>query len=129
MRLTGRLHPRPVVFVSVPDLPPDVTPVATVVEPEGLSAVVDAAEADRRGWAHEGPMALITVEAATSVREVGVTAAVAGALAARGIPANVIAGAHHDHVVVPWGDRAEVLELLDALDLPRPEPGRPATGC
>ena len=37
---------------------------------------------------------------------VGLTAAVAGALAEAGISCNVLAGAHHDHLLVPV-DRAD----------------------
>ena len=43
-----------------------------------------------------------------------VTAAVAGALAERGIPANVIGAYHHDHVFVPSHQLELALEGLDA---------------
>jgi hypothetical protein len=43
------------------------------------------------------------------------TAAVAGALAERGIACNVVAGFHHDHLFVPWGRRDEALVLLQRL--------------
>ena len=51
----------------------------------------------------------------SSLAAVGLTAALSGALASAGIPANVIAGYHHDHVLVPldsWEDAVEVLHGL-----------------
>jgi len=46
---------------------------------------------------------------------VGLTAAVSSALAAHGIPCNVLAGYHHDHLLVPI-ERAELaIAILDAL--------------
>ena len=48
----------------------------------------------------------------SSLEAVGLTAAVAAALAEAGISANVVAAFHHDHVFVP-AERAE--EALDCL--------------
>jgi hypothetical protein len=51
----------------------------------------------------------------SSLEAVGLTAAVAGALTAAGISANVVAAFHHDHVFVP-ADRAEAaMAQLDLL--------------
>ena len=57
-------------------------------------------------------MRCIRLGAHSSLAAVGLTAAVSGRLAERGISANVIAAYHHDYVFVP-ADRAE--EALAAL--------------
>jgi hypothetical protein len=43
------------------------------------------------------------------------SAAVARALADRGLPANIVAGYHHDHIFVPWPRRDEAITALEAL--------------
>ncbi len=56
--------------------------------------------------AHLGP--------ALALSAVGLTAVFAGALAAAGISANVVAGFHHDHVFVPLALADEALGVLSA---------------
>jgi len=46
---------------------------------------------------------------------VGLTAAVARALADAGISCNVVAAAHHDHLFVPVDRAAEAIEALSRL--------------
>jgi uncharacterized protein len=57
-------------------------------------------------------MPYTTFDNNSSLQAVGLTAAVSGKLAAKGIPANVVAGFYHDHLFVP-SDRAQ--EALAAL--------------
>lgn len=79
------------------------------VESEGPSAILPAAPGDTDA------MAQITLQVHSALDGVGLTAAVSGALAARGIPCNMVAALHHDHVFVPE-DRAEAaLAVLTAL--------------
>jgi len=56
--------------------------------------------------ASASPMRQITLNVFSSLDGVGLTAAVAMALAEVGIPCNMVAANHHDHVFVP-SDRAE----------------------
>lgn len=56
----------------------------------------------------------ITLRVHSALDGIGLTAAVAGALADAGIPCNVIAGAHHDHVFVPEADADRALAALRA---------------
>ena len=51
----------------------------------------------------------------TSWEAVGLTAAVAACLAEAGIPANVLAGYHHDHVLVPLERADEAVAALRSL--------------
>jgi hypothetical protein len=52
---------------------------------------------------------------ASDLDAVGLTAVVATALAGQGIPANVVAGFHHDHVFVPVDRGAAAMRVLAAL--------------
>lgn len=81
--------------------------VAAVREAEGLSLVVPHARAEAEGLPFDGPFRRITLRVTSSLHAVGLTAAVAGRLAEAGIPANMVAGYHHDHLFVP-ADRADV---------------------
>ncbi|MCL4188290.1 MAG: ACT domain-containing protein [Rhodobacteraceae bacterium] len=87
---------------------------ASFREAEGLSLVLPettAAEAGLSGL----PMAWITLGVNSALDGVGLTAAVAGALAARGIACNIVAAFHHDHLFVPAASAAEALDCLQAL--------------
>ena len=57
-------------------------------------------------------MRQITLGVFSALDGVGLTAAVSGALASLGIPCNVVAAYHHDHVFVP---EARIDEALTAL--------------
>ena len=85
---------------------------ATFREQEGLSLVLERSLALGQGFADDAAMRCIRLGAHSSLAAVGLTAAVSGRLAERGISANVIAAYHHDYVFVP-ADRAE--EALAAL--------------
>jgi hypothetical protein len=61
------------------------------------------------------PFRAITLSVHSSLEAVGLIVAVSRALADAGIPANVIAGYHHDHVLVPTDRAAEALRALGAL--------------
>jgi hypothetical protein len=63
----------------------------------------------------DGEWARITLKIHSSLSSVGLTAAVAAALAERRIPSNVIAATFHDHLFVPWNLRDEALGALHAL--------------
>lgn len=106
------------VFVSLPALPPGLTPVATVAEPEGLSAVLSLEEAAELGIAHDFVAAMVTLRLDSALDAVGLTAAVSTALARAGIACNVVAGYHHDHLFVPYERVEEALAILGGLDAP-----------
>jgi hypothetical protein len=104
---------------------PPGTPVAakaTVHEAEGLSVVVDRREAERLGLSAAHPYRWITLRVHSSLEAVGLTAAVAAALTEVGISCNVLAGAFHDHLLVPARDLVGAVAALDALSArSRPE--------
>ena len=51
----------------------------------------------------------------SSLQAVGLTAAISTRLARHGISANLLAGAYHDHLLVPAGDAERALCLLEEL--------------
>ena len=57
-------------------------------------------------------MARITLTGHSALDGVGLTAAVASALADAEIPCNMVAAFHHDHAFVPWEMRARAMDHL-----------------
>lgn len=112
--LEPALDPRPYVFTTGPSAPACAT-VVTVAEPEGLTAVVAREDAERLGLACDYIAARVTLTVHSALEAVGLTAAVAGALAEAGISCNVVAGFFHDHLFVPWDRRDETVAVLRAL--------------
>ncbi len=84
---------------------------ASFAEEEGLSLIVpvEAAPADAL------PMRCITLRVYSALDGVGLTAAVSGALARAGIPANLVAGLRHDHILVPAARAETALTILRQL--------------
>jgi hypothetical protein len=82
-------------------VPEGIEVAATVVEEEGITSVIRVTDAERLGIEVGFTAAWLTLEVHSALEAVGLTAAVSAALAAEQIPANVLAGYHHDHVLVP----------------------------
>jgi len=111
-------EPRPGGFVFVPAeevQPNDQICHAWVREPEGPSAVVRTEDAPSSGPGNRPVFGWITLGVESDLESVGLTAAVSGALAAAGIPSNLLSGLRHDHVLVPFDDLDRALAIL--LDL------------
>ena len=88
--------------------------IASFREAEGLTLVLPLpASGDLESVS--APMKRIILEVHSSLEVVGLTAAVAGALAKEGISANVIAAYYHDHIFVPKTSADRALALLQAL--------------
>lgn len=109
------LHADRYVFVTVAELPTGLTPVATIREDEGLSAVVTGDDADAHGLAGEFGCAGITLRVHSALGAVGFLAVITRALADAGIGTNPVAGFHHDHLFVPWERRHDALAVLREL--------------
>jgi hypothetical protein len=113
--LAPRLDPDPWVFVTLPEPPADLDPLMTFREDEGVTCILRPDDARALGLPDRPAFRRITLGVHSSLEAVGLTAAVAGALTAAGISANVVAAFHHDHVFVP-ADRAEAaMAQLDLL--------------
>jgi hypothetical protein len=111
------VRPGSFVFVLVPDedLLDALAPEATIRESEGLTAVVRREHADALGLPYDYVAAWITLRVHSALDAVGLTAAVSTALARAGLSCNVIAGYHHDHLLVPADRASAALEALAAL--------------
>jgi hypothetical protein len=73
------------------------------------------ADARRMGLVPEFVAAWLTLNVDSALDAVGLTAAVSGVLAAEGIPCNVLAGYHHDHLLVPIESAERAMAALNAL--------------
>jgi hypothetical protein len=112
--VTGELVPGRWVYASVPAVPAGCTPVVTVREAEGTTVVVPEHEALALGLPTTFVASMITLQVHSALDAVGLTAAVSTVLADAGIPCNVVAGFHHDHLFVPADLADEVVSLLRA---------------
>ena len=124
--MSPRRRPGEYVFVVMDDRRPvpDAAVQACVVEPEGVTLVLDRPSADRAGLVYDFIAGWITLQVHSALNAIGLTAAVSTALADADISCNVIAGFHHDHLLVPYGRVADALDVLHGLSArhraPRP---------
>ncbi|WP_246162321.1 ACT domain-containing protein [Roseovarius faecimaris] len=110
------LDPETYHFVTLPEgaaLPG--AALASFVEDEGLSVILPEALAKELGLLSETPMRRITLSVYSALDGVGLTAAVAGALAEAGIPCNMVAATRHDHAFVPVAQAVQAMTILKAL--------------
>jgi hypothetical protein len=90
-------------------------PLGIFEEEEGATIIATIAELESADLKFSGPWAKIGLRVHSSLTAVGLTAAVATALAGVGVSANVVAGYYHDHVFVPWETRDKALAALRRL--------------
>ncbi|GCB88648.1 acetyltransferase [Streptomyces noursei] len=111
-----QLNPGRYVFATVAGgVPPGLAPVVTVAEPEGLTLVLRQEDADAAGLAYAYVAGWITLRVHSALEAVGLTAAVATALADAGLSCNVVAGFHHDHLFVPYESAGRAVAVLEDL--------------
>jgi uncharacterized protein len=77
--------------------------------------------ADEHRLRYDYVAAWITLRVHSALDAVGLTAAVATALAAAGLSCNVVAGYHHDHLFLPYDHAETAMRVLH--DLTRTAPG------
>lgn len=107
-------------FASLPSgaaCPPTLTPLATFAEDEGLTLVATVVSLAAHDIPHQPGFARISLGLYSALEGVGLTAAVATALADHGISCNMVAAYHHDHLFVPWDRRDEAMTIVDAIRL------------
>lgn len=88
---------------------------AWIRESEGLCAVVSEEDALRFDLRYESVWAWITLGVHSDLQAVGLTAAVSGSLARAGLSCNMLAGLHHDHLLVPFEAAEQALASLEAI--------------
>ena len=114
--LQPRLHEGTFAFCSL--RPSEAVPAGAIGsfrESEGVTVIVPRAEARSAGLAPVFEAAWITLEVHSALEAVGLTAAVARALGDVGIPCNIVAAVHHDHLFVPADRAADALRALREL--------------
>jgi hypothetical protein len=89
--------------------------IASFVEAEGLTLILTDRVAQDARLASDLPMQRITLTVHSALDGVGLTAAVATALADAGIACNMVAAYHHDHAFVPAADAKRAIDILRAL--------------
>ncbi len=105
------------VFTSVPT-GTDISalePIALFREAEGVTLVIEEEAARKANLPVLFSAAWITLTVHSDLHAVGLTAAVASALAEANISCNVIAAAFHDHIFVPVASAHEAMHVLQQL--------------
>ena len=92
-----------------------VQPLGSFQEREGLTVIVQRQQAEQLQLEIDYVAAWLTLEVHSALAAVGLTAAVAGALAGAAISCNVIAGYYHDHLFVAHADGPLALGVLQQL--------------
>lgn len=118
-RLLAGLAPEPAprpraIRTQAHDAPMPVGAILSFREDEGTTVVVET-DAVESTDAMEPRWAQITLRIHSSLDAVGMMAAISTALAARGIPCNVVSAYYHDHLFVPWARRDDAMAALAAL--------------
>ena len=90
----------------------NLNPLATFIESEGLTLILEKNTADKAQILYEGLFKQITLTVHSSLEAVGLTAAVANKLSDNGISANVVAAYYHDHIFVQADKANEALAAL-----------------
>ncbi|API55288.1 ACT domain-containing protein [Rhizobium beringeri] len=116
--MTPSLEDGEYVFCSIPNEGSKVhnlSPIGTFHEREGLTVILEKGEAHEAGFETSLAMRQITLNVNSALDSVGLTAGVAASLAEAGIPCNMVAAYHHDHIFVPAGLADRALHLLETL--------------
>ena len=88
---------------------------ATIREDEGLTAVVTVETARAQGFEPDYEAAWLTLRVHSALEAVGLTAAFARALADEDLSCNVLAGFHHDHLLVPADRADDAIAAIESL--------------
>ncbi len=125
-QLSPQLHAGTFVYCTLPDfrIPEGLRPICTFQESEGLTAIVERAQAVEANVPFVFEARLITLTVFSSLDAIGLLAIVTGHLAKAGIPCNAVAAYHHDHLFVPVELAARAMTVLESL-----AGGRPSTSA
>ena len=117
MLATLDVDPRPGRFTFVTGEWPELAAVAaaTVSEVEGTTYVVTVEQAVAVGAPVGFEACWLTLSVHSALEAVGLTAAFSAALCEAGISCNVLAGYHHDHLLVPADRADDAVRVLRSL--------------
>lgn len=88
---------------------------AVVHEDEGDTLIIASEQACLAGLPTDDPWARVTLTIYSDLHAVGLLVRVSQALASAGIALNVVSAYHHDHLFIPWQQRQQALDCLEAL--------------
>lgn len=111
------LAPEHYVYCSFPDhrLPEGVDALCLFREVEGLTAIVNKADAQALRLPFTFESRLITLEVHSDLAAVGFLSAVCAALARARISCNAVSAYYHDHLFVPAADAERAMQVLQAM--------------
>lgn len=115
--LHPQLNPGEYVFCLVRphDIPTGVEPLMRFHEHEGLTVLLSRGQAEELGLRYTLVCSWITLMVLSPLESVGLTAVVSSMLADAGIPCNVVAAFHHDHLFVPAEQVEQALFILRSI--------------
>ncbi len=114
--LTVSVRPERYTFVAVDSAPPLGDGIAAVIrEDEGDTVIATIERSAAEGWPVDFVAAWLTLDVHSALEAVGLTAAFSAALGRAGIACNVLAGFHHDHLLVPADRADEAVSVLEAI--------------
>ncbi|MBC3936958.1 ACT domain-containing protein [Undibacterium sp. CY7W] len=93
----------------------DLPALVRIREAEGWTLVLEESIAQQAQLTVLFRAAWITLQVHSDLQAVGLTAAFSTALAQAGISCNVVAGAFHDHLLVPFEDAPAAMAVLQAM--------------
>ena len=93
----------------------ELKPVASMMEKEGLSLVLEKKKAEMANIKFQSSFRCISLGVHSDLISIGLTAKISSALSENGISSNIIAGYFHDHVLVPSCQAENALEVLNKL--------------
>ena len=86
-------------------------------EDTGVSMILRLHDAQRFGFDVGLPMSRIVLEVFSALDGVGLTAGVSSALADAGVPCNIVAAYHHDHIFVPATMAERAMAILSDVQM------------
>jgi len=90
-------------------------PLASYVENEGLTLILNADTAEKAGITYESKYNLITLNVHSSLEAVGLTAAVSAKFTEHNISANVVAAFYHDHIFIQTDKAQAAMKALGEI--------------
>ena len=90
----------------------ELKPVASMMEKEGLSLVLEKKKAEMANIKFQSSFRCISLGVHSDLISIGLTAKISSLLYQNNISANIIAGYFHDHIFVPSDQSVRALEIL-----------------
>jgi hypothetical protein len=87
----------------------------SIQEEEGVTILATKAYMEDKGIIFEGPFAKLIVQASVPIGFIRFTAALAGKLADKGVPANIVSAYNHNIIFIPYDLREQAAATIEEL--------------